>query len=306
MRKFLLSLSLVILGAATGTFLYAQINVANPASEMSGKTVMLSDGAVAHTVSNLFTFNRSGATPFSVAAGSATVPNLLNWSIVTITTTGTQNNFAPGLVGNTVLRCNNASLLTITGFANGVDGQMLYVVAMNNEVDLAYLSGSSSASNQLQNSVTSGPTPVMAPSSGVPGGYALYVYSSSASKWILIAHDQGASIDYSGTSTITGWASFTIKVIRYRIIGKTMMTWAAISGTSNNTLTNFTMPYTTIGNNQVGPMTEATDNTAANHSACIMLASTATVSCRLGDAATTWTAAGTKTVSATGYVFEIQ
>lgn len=74
---------------------------------------------------------------------------------------------------------------------------------------------------------------------------------------------QGASgidsgwIDYSNTSTIVGWSSYTDKVIKYKIIGKTMFVIGVISGTSNSATTSFTIP-----NN-------AAVSIAANTSVCI-------------------------------------
>lgn len=48
-------------------------------------------------------------------------------------------------------------------------------------------------------------------------------------------------VDYSGTSTIVGWASFTTKIIRYQIIGKTVNVWVYISGVSNSATTSITL-----------------------------------------------------------------
>lgn len=48
--------------------------------------------------------------------------------------------------------------------------------------------------------------------------------------------------DYSGTSTITGWTTYTTKTLYYMTIGKTVMILYNIAGTSNSTSTSFTMP----------------------------------------------------------------
>lgn len=53
-------------------------------------------------------------------------------------------------------------------------------------------------------------------------------------------------VDYSATSTIVGWSSFTTKQIRYRIIGKQMFVVYKIFGTSNSTATTFTLPNNCI------------------------------------------------------------
>lgn len=49
-------------------------------------------------------------------------------------------------------------------------------------------------------------------------------------------------VDYSATSTIVGWSSYTTKIIKYRIIGKQMFFIVSISGTSNSTTSSFTLP----------------------------------------------------------------
>lgn len=51
-----------------------------------------------------------------------------------------------------------------------------------------------------------------------------------------------ALTDYSSTSTITGWTSFTTKHIFYKLVGKTMTIYFFLSGTSNATTASFTVP----------------------------------------------------------------
>jgi hypothetical protein len=48
--------------------------------------------------------------------------------------------------------------------------------------------------------------------------------------------------DISATSTITGWSSYTDKVIRYTQVGKSIKVAFAISGTSNAITVKFTVP----------------------------------------------------------------
>jgi hypothetical protein len=50
--------------------------------------------------------------------------------------------------------------------------------------------------------------------------------------------------DYSSTSTVTGWSSFTVKQIFYKKIGKLVFVQFRLDGTSNATSANFTLPYT--------------------------------------------------------------
>lgn len=56
----------------------------------------------------------------------------------------------------------------------------------------------------------------------------------------------GDWIDYSNTSTIIGWTSFTTKIITYTIIGKMLKISYSINGTSNTTTISFTLPYTNL------------------------------------------------------------
>lgn len=99
--------------------------------------------------------------------------------------------------------------------------------------------------------------------------------------------------DYSATSTIVGWSSFTAKIIRYRIIGKQMFIYFNISGTSNSTATTFTLPNNSINANTFfclavdnGATSGAGYSFATNASNLIDLRKTATGG--------TWTASGTK------------
>ena len=76
------------------------------------------------------------------------------------------------------------------------------------------------------------------------------VYNLTDTKWDVVGvsiegadsfYDSGW-IDYSATSTVVGWSSFTSKVIRYRILGKQMFVSFFINGTSNSTSASFTLP----------------------------------------------------------------
>jgi hypothetical protein len=54
-------------------------------------------------------------------------------------------------------------------------------------------------------------------------------------------------IDYSATSTVTGWASFTTKEIYYTSIGNVLFVEFDIVGTSDATTATFTLPYARAG-----------------------------------------------------------
>ena len=49
--------------------------------------------------------------------------------------------------------------------------------------------------------------------------------------------------DYSGTSTIVGWTSYTVKEIWYKKIGKLVFVQFDIEGTSDDTVATFTLPF---------------------------------------------------------------
>jgi len=56
--------------------------------------------------------------------------------------------------------------------------------------------------------------------------------------------------NYSPTSTVVGWSSTTTKIIYTKKIGKVVFCQFTVDGTSNSTITTFTMPYTC--NAQIG------------------------------------------------------
>lgn len=157
------------------------------------------------------------------------------------TTTGTQTALAiPSGPGPLTLFLDNASLLTIQGIAAGIDGQELTLYSIGaGQVDLHHQHASASAANRLVNIATSYQTSLSAGS-----GVATYRYDAASSRWRLKEHDQGAPIDYSGTSTFVGWSAYTTKHLRYFLKGRNLRFFFAINGTSNSTTTSFTLPFT--------------------------------------------------------------
>jgi len=53
---------------------------------------------------------------------------------------------------------------------------------------------------------------------------------------------KGTWTDYSGTSTITGWSSYTTKLLQYEITDKVMRVMVQIEGTGSGATTSFTLP----------------------------------------------------------------
>lgn len=108
------------------------------------------------------------------------------------TLTGTQHDFS--LTGrNVILRCNNASALTITGFTvNGgapQAGDRVFIRSgSTGNVFFSYFTGSS-AGRKLVNPISSGNIPLAASK-----GTATYIYHANAAAWVLQQHEQGGYI----------------------------------------------------------------------------------------------------------------
>lgn len=154
-----------------------------------------------------------GATlAFPETEGSETEPwfspgsTAVQRSFITNTATGTQNNWAPGLSGDTTVEWSGASTLTVTGIAGGFLGQ--FFTLKNTGSSNAFFQNAnagSTAANQLTNVVTSGDTPV------APGGSIQYVYDGT--NWKLIRHEQGAGITRAfaaGNYTANGAMTWTV------------------------------------------------------------------------------------------------
>lgn len=144
------------------------------------------------------------------------VPGTSSASTSTTTSTGTQANFATGLIfviGQvSTLRCNNATLLTLSGISGGVDGALLEIISVGTgQVDLSPQDSGSSAANRLINNVSSIKTSLAA-----GFGTCMYEYDGTTQRWRLVQHVQGGTIAYTpvwtgsisnpaiGNGTLTG------------------------------------------------------------------------------------------------------
>lgn len=100
-------------------------------------------------------------------------------------------------------------------------------------------------------------------------------------------------VDYSATSTIVGWSSFTTKVIKYRVIGKQMFVQFNLQGTSNSISVTFTLP-----NNSIGVQTFfclAVDNGVTSGAGYTFIANASNlIDARKTQTGGNWTASGTK------------
>lgn len=113
-----------------------------------------------------------------------------------------------------------------------------------------------------------------------------------------IVNNCGAWVDYSGTSTVTGWSSTTTKVIKYTVIGKVAIIEFAIQGTSNTTTVTFTTPFTNLSSSKARGCYGA-DNGVAIAAGAVAWANSnsGTVTVYTNWAlASTWTASGNKHV----------
>jgi hypothetical protein len=112
--------------------------------------------------------------------------------------------------------------------------------------------------------------------------------------------------DYSATSTIVGWTSFTTKKIYTKKIGKTVFVQYNIVGTSNATTTSFTVPYATA---DIMHITDSIGYTADNgtqetNGSIDIPNNSSVVGCYRTPASSAWTASGSK-VCAGQFSYEV-
>jgi hypothetical protein len=164
-------------------------------------------------------------------------------TVQTTTSTGTVNNFAL-TAACTFLRCNNATLLTLTGLTAGTDGQRLTIRSVGaGQVDLADQAAGSTAANRIVNGVTG--TISLAPGSG----RVTLEYDATTARWIVVTHTQGAwiAVAYaSGNFTANGAMTWTVDAgdqvtYTYCLHGRTLIVAVQVNsttvgGTLNNNL----------------------------------------------------------------------
>lgn len=129
--------------------------------------------------------------------------------IQTTTSTGSVNDFAL-TASCKVLRCNNASLLTFTGFAAGYSGQRVLIVSVGaGQVDLVVQSASSTAANRLLSGIAAGTISLAAAK-----GTMEIEYDATTARWRVVMHNQGAPISVPWTSTdfTATSGTFTVQV----------------------------------------------------------------------------------------------
>lgn len=129
------------------------------------------------------------------------------------------------------------------------------------------------------------------------------VYNLTDTKWDVVGvsiegadalYDSGW-IDYSATSTVVGWSSFTTKIIKYRVIGKQLFCIFYLDGTSNSVNTTFTLPNNAITFNELAGRYANNGAVTAGYARITNASNVITFLNSI--ISLTWTASGTKTIS---------
>jgi hypothetical protein len=107
-------------------------------------------------------------------------------------------------------------------------------------------------------------------------------------------------VDYSATSTFTGWASFTTKKLQYKVLGaNTLLVQFQVEGTSNANSASFTLPSPASSWGVQYFTAQSTNTSAIAVSLGFINASSSTVSLCVGinqATATTWSTTGAKNI----------
>lgn len=243
----------------------------------------------------------------TIVAGDSIAANITNKTLTDIeasaqfveqtsSATGQQDNFS--LNGpKTVLYCTgtapNFTGFTIAG-ATPKNGDTVIVYQASGTSAKVTHDASSTAANRAYTDSVNGQIV------GLRGAVTL-VYSETAGRWIQVAVQPGAWLDYTASSTITGWSSFQAgrKWIQFCQVGRTWQWQWHLEGTSNSAAITFTVPYAQQGSTYPYPsfaMGFAYDNgsTAAAPGNAQLLGGASTVTCYLNQTGAAWTASGTK------------
>lgn len=155
-------------------------------------------------------------------------------------------------------------------------------------------------SQQPLDSLGSAQTGLMAFADGVNwnpiGDGAAHWVVWTGTAWVMvITLSSSMWIDYSTTSTIIGWSSFTTKYLNYTIIGKVMYVHFDLQGTSNSTTSSFTLPINSVAFLDVASMRAGDNGVFLSTPGLIEMGSgSSTVTLYTAPSGATWTASGTK------------
>lgn len=132
--------------------------------------------------------------------------------------------------------------------------------------------------------------------SSTPGGAGLLPAANLNGAGLTTDLYTTAWTDYTSTSTVTGWSSFTNKSIYYKKIGRLVFVIFWLDGTSNATTASFTVPFaaqTGATGINVASMGYTANNGTQEGNGGVNIAST-TVTLSRVPASTAWTASGGK------------
>ena len=101
--------------------------------------------------------------------------------------------------------------------------------------------------------------------------------------------------DYSATSTIVGWSSST-DAIFYKKIGKLVFVQFYITGTSDDTVTTFTLPFTQQSDVRLHIPIKVVDSGTGAVGLATLASDASIVLCYDSIAGSAWTDSGTKTI----------
>jgi len=230
------------------------------------------------------------------------------WSEVTITATGTQNDLDISEADLVIFA--NASDITVTGIvapsSPAKPGKPIRCVSTGaGNVYFSNQDSGSAAANRLTNFTSSGDATIGGTPLAAGKGTTTFVYDSSDTTWRMIQHDQGAMINYTASSTVTGWSSFTAgrEFVKYLLHGSQLLIQYNLEGTSNATTVSFTIPFTTDGSggypSYYNPLGFTYDNGSATTTtgAAVIGPAASTVICYTTNAHAGWTNSGAKIAS---------
>jgi len=123
---------------------------------------------------------------------------------VTSNATGTVNDWAPGLSGNSLIVIGSLSPLTITGIAGGQPGQELTIINVGpSTVTLKYQSGSSANGNKIL-TLTQSDMTLGAPTAF--NGSTRLIWDLSTNRWDMVTFTQGDPLSWTPSLTFGGAA----------------------------------------------------------------------------------------------------
>jgi hypothetical protein len=155
------------------------------------------------------------------------------WTVISDTSTGTVNDWAPALNGNTIIEWNGASAAAFTGLAGGVVGQIVVVKNIASAIlaTFSHAGGGSAAANRFTNAATSAVTPTST------SGYIIYIFDGT--NWKCVGHDQGAWITpvHAGANYTASAGAWTVDAgdvtgMKFHLAMKTLKVQWALDFTS--------------------------------------------------------------------------